>query len=102
MSKLSDVTCEPNEMLVLARKLREAGIVKDRVPKGTNCVGIGSRSWFDIFQSKATVHDAFYGSEFVDWAIKEKDLDNREDAVKLGMRLLSSDKEDIAVCSTSL
>ena len=36
------------------RQLREAGIVKDRVPKGTSCVGIGSRSWFGIFQPKVT------------------------------------------------
>ena len=102
IGKLTDVTCEPNEMLILARQLREAGIVKDRVPKGTSCIGIGSRSWFGIFQPKPTVEDAFYGSEFVDWAMKQKKFDNREDAVELGTRLLSSDKENISVCSTSL
>ena len=37
---------------IILRKMREAGIIKDRSFKERSCVGIGSGSWFGFFQQK--------------------------------------------------
>ena len=37
---------------IILRKMREAGIIKDRSFKERSCGGIGSGSWFGFFQQK--------------------------------------------------